>query len=143
MGQRTPLFAVVAVTAIFFAPPLDARESSCLERGGAGGGAVSGDRPLGCLSCHDGSVASSTGTESYAPGSMGDEGHAHPIDISYVESVLRNRTRLRNPAAVDRRLAMPDGKVQCVTCHDRSSTEDHMLVMSNAGSALCYGCHEM
>ena len=104
-----------------------------------------------CLRCHDGTIARDTiapvSRERFVnkqnPGLFGT-GHGtsdHPVGIDYpqfdkgyrpVPSVIAKGT-----------VALPDGKVECSSCHDphNMSGLNYMLVASNARSALCLTCH--
>lgn len=58
-----------------------------------------------CLECH-----------------RGHAGRSHPVDVDYVSAALRPNADLRAPAEVIRRgLLLPDGRLECVTCHDARS----------------------
>jgi predicted CXXCH cytochrome family protein len=45
----------------------------------------------------------------------------------------------------DGRIKLPDGRIQCTTCHDPHNTQRHagMLVISNDRSRLCLACHRL
>jgi len=116
-----------------------------------------------CLSCHDGTVAlDSFGGQGGASWMVGDEllgtnlVNDHPVgsDAEYPpdpppswwagafrdEADLPGALRLKNwvnQAGQTRRV------VGCTTCHNphRRGGYDHLLNMSNAGSAICLGCH--
>jgi predicted CXXCH cytochrome family protein len=79
-------------------------------------------------------------------GQLGDD---HPISFSY-DAVLTDYIAALKagdlhdvgslPAQV--RLFSPGNRVECSTCHNpHEATLPNFLVMSNAGSALCLGCH--
>ncbi len=101
-----------------------------------------------CISCHDGSYASSvsitTGVWQHSSDYGGNRlGAKHPIGIDYEEARLRagRKTDLRPISMVDERLQFFDGKLGCGTCHDPYSHLDNDLVMSNRRSVLCFACH--
>lgn len=103
-----------------------------------------------CISCHDGSFASSvsinTGSWQHSSNYPGQGlGRKHPIGIDYeMVRVKHNRkTDLRPITMVDQRINFYDGKLGCGSCHDPYSDHDDNLVMSNRRSALCFSCHEM
>ncbi len=105
-----------------------------------------------CLRCHDGTIATETitavkgdrFTNKQNPGLFG-AGHGrsdHPVGVDYpqfdkgyrpITSVLASST-----------VMLPDARVECISCHDphNQSGEEHMLVTSNARSALCLTCHK-
>jgi predicted CXXCH cytochrome family protein len=110
-----------------------------------------------CIRCHDGTVAKDTiggiaqGRSNLAssnraarPGfSIAGHGSTdHPVGVPYPkldkgyqpEVVLQSKNVVR----------VPGGRVECTSCHDPHNTAGHkdMLVMSNAGSALCLSCHK-
>lgn len=106
-----------------------------------------------CLSCHDGVIATDVYTASHATGLARQLGSSqlgiggltgHPIGIAYPIADPRY-----NPpgslSATDGRIPLPDGRVQCISCHDPHNTGRHpgMLVRSNRGSGLCLSCHRL
>jgi predicted CXXCH cytochrome family protein len=107
---------------------------------------------LMCVSCHDGVIASDVYTSAHAttfasqlgvslagPGRLG----GHPIGVRYPTA----DPEYHPLAAVraDRRIKLPEGRIQCTTCHDPHNTEGHphMLVTSNERSRLCLACHRL
>lgn len=105
-----------------------------------------------CLSCHDGVIASDVYTASHATTFAAQFGTSrlgtallagHPIGVKYPTS----ESTYRAPAAVtaDGLIKLPDGRVQCISCHDPHNTGRHegMLVRSNSGSRLCLACHRL
>ncbi|MFO0839229.1 MAG: cytochrome c3 family protein [Phycisphaerae bacterium] len=105
-----------------------------------------------CLSCHDGSVGpdvyAGTHAMSWSEVSGGVTAASvrltsHPIGIRYPD----HAERMNSPAAVTAsgKLKLPDGRIQCTTCHDPHNTERNggMLRMSNARSQLCLTCHRI
>lgn len=117
----------------------------------AAGRFMPGATSLICLSCHDGSVASSTlgashallaaqRSEFFVPD--GFVWHDHPIGISYPEQ--REGYRSLHEVLKFEGLRLPEGRVECVTCHDPHGAggQDKLLSMSNRRSALCLACHE-
>ncbi|MCB9849757.1 MAG: cytochrome c3 family protein [Phycisphaerales bacterium] len=106
---------------------------------------------LTCLRCHDGALASDMiptiseerPVNTFHP-STRVAGHGrsnHPVGIPYpgFGHDYHPVTRVTSSGAV----VLPDGYVECLSCHDphNESGYNHMLVMSNAGSALCLTCH--
>jgi predicted CXXCH cytochrome family protein len=106
-----------------------------------------------CMGCHDGVVA----LDSYGGGAgtgdaMGAVNAAanvskdlrddHPVSITYNAALVTadGGLELATDAGVVALLA--SGKVQCSSCHDvHGNANDSLLVMDNAGSALCNTCH--
>lgn len=110
-----------------------------------------GPSSLMCLSCHNGAVASSVLGSAHAILAGKREGFAapqgwdvrdHPIGVAYPEH--RDGYRPRAVVEADGRLPLPDGRVECTSCHDPHNRAgiEAMLVMSNRRSALCLACHE-
>ena len=108
-----------------------------------------GPTSLICLSCHDGTIATSTIGSSHAmlagvregfkmPG--GFVGRDHPIGVPY--SLKRGEF---HPLAFvqGKGIRLPDGRVECVSCHDPHNQHGFsgLLVVSNRRSALCLTCH--
>ena len=116
-----------------------------------------------CLSCHDGTV----GLDAYGarPGTTLLTGSAnfgtdlsndHPISFTYDATLATTDGTLFNPAvktvaALGGKTItngmLIGGKLECSSCHDvhnnkgDASTASHLLVVNNAGSALCLTCH--
>jgi predicted CXXCH cytochrome family protein len=106
-----------------------------------------------CLSCHDGVVASDVYAGPHAMTWSDRAGGgvragtsrltSHPIGTLYPVA----RPDYASPGAVssDGRIKLPDGRIQCTSCHDPHNTERHhgMLVISNERSRLCLTCHRL
>ncbi len=100
-----------------------------------------------CISCHDGSYASSasiqSGIWSHRRDFIRHDNGSHPIGVVY-EAARKGeglKTDLKPLAMVDRRIRFFDGKVGCGSCHDPYSSIEKRLVMSDQGSKLCLACH--
>ena len=109
-----------------------------------------GPSSLICLSCHNGTVATSAVGSSHAmlagvrEGFEMPEGFAlrdHPIGVEYPanEKGFRPRTMVLAEGTI----RLPEGRLECVSCHDphNASGVAKMLVKSNRRSALCLSCH--
>jgi len=111
-----------------------------------------------CLSCHDGTVAldnfdGATGGSQFISGGelIGtDLTTEHPISFVYDAALATTDGDLYDPTTQTSGLGGTiDGdmllaqKLQCSSCHDvhNGSGAASLLVMSNAGSALCLTCH--
>lgn len=116
-----------------------------------------------CLSCHDGTVAvdsfgGNTGTK-LMPGSWNlgaDLSNDHPISFTFNTALATADGGLNDPAtktvsALNGK-TIKDGlligdKVECASCHDvhnnkgYAPSSDALLIVNNAGSALCLTCH--
>lgn len=121
--------------------------ASLIESKAAGQGTVL------CLRCHDGTIARDTIAETPQGPRFVNQDHAgifatghgtsnHPVGVRYPPF----REGYRPPASViaSRTVTLPDGNVECISCHDPHNTsgEKHMLVMRNTRSALCLTCHK-
>lgn len=105
-----------------------------------------------CMRCHDGTIAKETLTgvvgnrfANKQNPSMFSTGHGrsdHPVGVVY-PSVDRG---FRPPTSVvaSGEVSLPGGRVECTSCHDPHNQAGvaHMLVKSNARSALCLTCHK-
>lgn len=104
-----------------------------------------------CLSCHDGVVATDvfagahamSWSEASQRGARAQWLTSHPVGIRYPAG----REDYHSAAAVvsDGRLRLPDGRIQCTTCHDPHNSGRHggMLWTSNERSRLCLSCHRL
>jgi predicted CXXCH cytochrome family protein len=105
-----------------------------------------------CLRCHDGTIARDTisaviqdrfvNKQNPAIFKAGHDTSDHPVGVDYpqfdkgynpITSVIAKGV-----------IPLPDGKVECTSCHDPHNTNDldHMLVTGNFRSALCLTCHK-
>jgi predicted CXXCH cytochrome family protein len=104
---------------------------------------------MNCISCHDGSYASSVsvnaGAWTHQKELMPHDAGSHPIGVDYenARTAKGRRTPLRPIGMVDRRIQFFDGKVGCGSCHDPYSTIEKRLVMSDDRSKLCFSCHQV
>ncbi len=62
----------------------------------------------------------------------------HPVDVDYRAAEARSAGDLRTPDEVVRRgVLLPEGRIQCVTCHDaRSPWKDHLALPPGAEASL-------
>jgi predicted CXXCH cytochrome family protein len=109
-----------------------------------------------CLSCHDGAIAPAVSMPQHAlivseiGRSVGVTGGRlrfpmgnHPVGVRYDAGSPRFA---REPGLRDGvEIPLPDGRVQCVSCHDPHGTtgHEHLLWVSNRRSGLCLSCHRM
>ena len=111
-----------------------------------------------CLSCHDGTIAleafgTVTAGASFiaGTGNLGtDLSNDHPVSFIYNTALATLDGGLHDPAskitglggtiAADLLFA---GSLQCASCHDVHNSYGlaNLLVVTNAGSALCLTCH--
>lgn len=96
----------------------------------------------GCLSCHDGSAAKSVGNCSGVDCRIFESGLAdsHRVDIPYPPPGKENEFQ---PVAylTEARIKLINDQISCISCHDLKNQAASHLVMDNAGSSLCFGCH--
>jgi predicted CXXCH cytochrome family protein len=83
-----------------------------------------------CEACHDGVIASATRL-------------THPIGVDYLLSQFKSRGKLRDISQLSRDIRLDDGRVGCLSCHSADSQNQAKLVTSNAGSGLCFACHNL
>jgi predicted CXXCH cytochrome family protein len=105
---------------------------------------------LACLSCHDGAsnmdafsgVAGSTTMGATSTGNLGiDLTNDHPVGFAIVngtDSAIKLLTNITVPL-----FGASTNMIECSSCHDvhNGTAFGNMLVMTNAGSALCLDCH--
>lgn len=121
-----------------------------------------------CLSCHDGvtaidSYGGNTGSillnTTNFPGTKANLGsnlaNDHPISIAYSSTTATTDKELWDPSTTNvqdlggyiKDKMLFNSKIECSSCHDvhnsgNASTNGHMLVLANTGSALCLTCHK-
>ncbi|WP_242157530.1 cytochrome c3 family protein [Aestuariivivens sediminis] len=116
-----------------------------------------------CLSCHDGvgnldafGGVNESGTYVIATGGVkiasvarrNDGTGEHPYSFTYSDALVTADTEggiagLKSPSTLTGTVLLESGKIQCTTCHDvhNSYSNDYLLTLDNAGSALCRSCH--
>lgn len=99
-----------------------------------------------CLGCHDGTSAA--GVAYQRPQDVGRSNlsamhTSHPVDVDYQLAVARRPGMLHPAGGLPEGLALPQGKVSCVTCHDGASRERHRVSVSMSRSRLCAACHDV
>ncbi|MCC7291420.1 MAG: hypothetical protein IT449_05075 [Phycisphaerales bacterium] len=109
-----------------------------------------GPTSLVCLSCHDGTVASSAIGGAHALLSGVRDGfdvpdgfvwRDHPIGVEY-PAQKKGYVPLSKLEAQGH-IRLPGQRVECVSCHDphNAAGEPYLLSVSNRRSALCLSCH--
>lgn len=106
-----------------------------------------------CLSCHDGTVASSEsfrkGIKTYeVPGGINlgtDLSDDHPISFAYTSSLAVMDRQIRPPEMLPEFLVLDrNSEMQCTTCHDpHNNMFGNFLVIPIYQSVLCTSCHEL
>ncbi len=103
-----------------------------------------------CLGCHDGVTASDVYASSHAVEVTGQLANSrlgvrglrsHPVGVRY--PAASHEDYEPRPAVEAAGLPLPDGRIQCATCHDAHNTHRYagMLRVSNQRSRLCLICH--
>jgi predicted CXXCH cytochrome family protein len=104
-----------------------------------------------CLGCHDGVTAPDVYTAAHAVTITGQLANSrlgvrglrsHPVGIRYPLAAEGYEPLAAVEAAG---LMLPDGRIQCTTCHDahRKNRQPKMLVISNEHSRVCLTCHRL
>lgn len=107
---------------------------------------------LMCLSCHDGIIAPDVYSRAHSAALADQLGSqslgtspltSHPLGIRY--PVNNPRFHPAQAVTADGRIKLPDGRLQCTTCHDPHNRGGYagLLVKSNRRSALCLSCHRL
>jgi predicted CXXCH cytochrome family protein len=100
----------------------------------------------GCLACHDGISASKVKpTIINMPGNKSIVtmiSAKHPIGMDYEKYSARN-TSLKSLDARDNNLALAEGRVGCITCHDPLNSSPNHLRATESGIDLCTACHNV
>lgn len=94
-----------------------------------------------CLSCHEtlgDDLAVRMSGNVIRHGS--DRGN-HPVGMMYQRSISYGG--YRSIAQLPKEIALPNGRVSCISCHHGYSEQHGQLVMSNLGSRLCFSCHDI
>lgn len=109
-----------------------------------------GPTSLICLSCHDGTVATSAIGGAHALLSGVRDGfdvpdgfvwRDHPIGIEY--PLQKKGYEPLSKIEAQGHIRLPGQRVECVSCHDphNAAGEPYLLSVSNRRSALCLSCH--
>ncbi|MBI5864878.1 MAG: hypothetical protein HZB38_10285 [Planctomycetes bacterium] len=96
-----------------------------------------------CLSCHDGvnaGEAENSVSRRAARISFEDASSNHPIGMTYSN---QSRSKLKSVSGLPPEVALPGGKVGCVSCHNLYNRERGRLTVPIDGSALCFTCHDL
>jgi len=83
-----------------------------------------------CEGCHDGVIAIAAERR-------------HSVEIDYRLAQLRSRGKLRDISQLAATIQLEDGRVGCLSCHSQNSQLKAKLATSNAGSRLCFSCHNL
>jgi predicted CXXCH cytochrome family protein len=100
-----------------------------------------------CLGCHDGTAATDA-TNDFSPQQVEvDVDKSHPIGMDYRRAAQSRRAtrrlqNLRDPATLDERIRLFDGKVGCGSCHNPYAKTEMFLVIATEHGELCFSCHQ-
>lgn len=106
------------------------------------GGATQQTGPPGaaCLGCHDGAIAPNVDVP--APGETTDSVHApHPVGVRYADAVARDPMGFAPEWVVRQTLELPDGHVECSSCHLQRPNAGLSARLAHDGDRLCVTCH--
>jgi predicted CXXCH cytochrome family protein len=94
-----------------------------------------------CMSCHEsrGDGLSVRVIGNVIRHSSGRDNH--PVGVPYQRGLDFGGYRPVN--MLPAQIALPNGKVSCISCHHAYTGDHGKLVMDNAGSRLCYSCHDL
>lgn len=119
---------------------------------------VTGESAM-CMACHDGQVLfadQSNPTNSAAAGGgynfttygaiaadAAGLSNDHPVGINYADSITSKPGEFKAIGSLTGGVKLSTAnRVECFSCHDvHNETNTPFLISTNAGSALCVGCH--
>jgi len=109
-------------------------------------GDVLDELSIQCLACHDAIFGTDSLVENLTLRKQlfhntNNIGLSHPIGMSYVETKRQYMGAYRAVDKLPKEITLFGGIVGCGSCHNPYSKLHSELVMSNEGSALCFGCH--
>lgn len=154
-----PLWSATVQTSATFTPYSSPTFDGAASLLAAGNDPLIGPSRL-CMSCHDGTIGidSAFGGNSLIPagarvGSGGDLSSDHPIGFDYtavaggggtgLDAEIREQTTSYAGGFISDYLF--EGTIMtCASCHDvheENGLDGKFLLVDNAGSALCLGCH--
>lgn len=96
-----------------------------------------------CMGCHDNNVNEKISTAVDKNGVVRHAGgsNIHPIGANYKKSATYGGYRPMQ--MLSKKILLPNGNLSCVSCHEGYAKEHGKLVISAAGSKLCYECHDL
>lgn len=110
-----------------------------------GGVPAGAERPrldsAACLACHDGVIARGM-MQTHRGAMLRTQPGSHPVQVSYTRAHQQNPRAFVTPAALDSRLQLVDGKVECMTCHVVSARQEWVSVALLGRRDICLGCHQ-
>lgn len=126
----------VAQNTAHYTPGDPAEESASIDESSAS-----------CLTCHDGSLAPDEGSAMvertagiWRHGGVSNRS-SHPLGVSYRKAHLRKPHAYRQMESLPTTVRLPEGNVECVSCHNLYSKHEYLLAVTNERSRLCLTCH--
>lgn len=103
------------------------------------------DNSRECLSCHDGTISTSTHSQLGQVNWQHRQGigMSHPISVDYEAAYLAKPRAYHPPESLDPNITLLNGKIGCATCHNHYSKHKNHLVIDNFRSRLCLSCHNL
>lgn len=113
---------------------------------------------LQCLSCHDGSVGvgrtvaigaqQMTGTFRAILGAQLEGSHPFSMQPQLKDDATLVSTLVTSHTTKDNAVSLVENNIECSTCHDvhnqyKDPRSPKFLVRDNAGSRLCFACHDI
>jgi hypothetical protein len=113
---------------------------------------------LRCLSCHDGSVGvgrtaalgtlQMTGTLRANLGAQLEGSHPFSMQPQLKDDATLVSTLVASHTTKDKTVSLMGNNIECSTCHDvhnqyKDPHSPKFLVLDNAGSRLCFACHDV
>ena len=99
-----------------------------------------------CLQCHDGVLAPNITPPTLTPMGTVPAGRRtgdHPVGVDYLAAQAFRWAGLRPVGLLPPEIRLVDGRVECSSCHDLSSSGPPRLAVAMAGSRLCFACHDL
>ena len=123
--DATPALAMLCITGLLLTAADTVRAA-----GAADANVLLDAASIDCLTCHDAALDP-----------LGIDPLGHPVGVVYgrADAISPLRPRHLLPSTI----ALPDGRVSCLSCHLEDDGRHGDLVIENAGSALCANCHEV
>lgn len=132
--------AIAGTISLGLLPQSDLRSAELRCQGAyATSSAVLGDSN-GCLACHDGVIAKNSSAFGAGVSIHAQKGN-HPVLMSYDRAHQQRPMAFVTPAALDPKLQLVDGKVQCITCHVVSTQQEWTTISLMGRRDFCLGCH--
>jgi len=93
---------------------------------------------IGCLSCHDGQIASPIKLST----KRGNYFCNHPVNRDYPPAD-KSADYLPLESVAEAGIRLLNGQVSCISCHNLKNPEKYHLAGSLDKSGLCFNCHKI